>query len=292
LRRTEPESYDPKFEGPVIQVPFNIVQFKNLESDSLPNTQVYINYALDSYKKISPDDRYPLAHKYGIFFFKEDSEIETKQLNRIIDLDYKRDLKINLYEEYKINSLLVNLPPDSGVLAFEIVRDIDNGVFASRTNLRIKEFSKTELDMSNIILASDIDKKDNLTIERGNLNILPNPMNTFTTINQIFIYYEVYNLSYDESDISNFEQRITISKLDEKSGLGNFFNSLMGVIGLGDSENRLTLTTDYQSYERDTPVYLQLDMSKYEKGDYKINIEIKDLLNDSVVSSQTILKWK
>ena len=292
LRRTEPESYDPKFEGPVIQVPFNIVQFKNLESDTLPNTQVYFNYALDSYKKISPEDLYPLAHKYGIFFIKEDSGIETKQLNRIINLDYKRDLKISLYEEYKINSLLVNMTPDSGVFAFEIIRDTDNGVFANRTNFKIKKFSETRLDMSDIILASRVEKSDNLAIKRKDLNLLPNPLNTFTAINQIFIYYEVYNLSSDNSDISNFEQRITISKIDEKSGLGNFFNSLMGVIGLGDSENTLTLTTEYQSYERDTPVYLQFDMSKYEKGDYKINIEIKDLLNESVVSSKTILKWK
>ena len=292
LRRTEPESYNPKFEGPVIQVPINIVQFKNLERDSLPNTQVYINYALDSYKKISPDDRYPLAHKYGIFFFKEDSEIETKKLDRIIDLDYKRDLKISLFEEYMINSVLVDLPPDSGVLAFEIIRDTDNGVFAKRTNFKIKNFSETGLDISDIILASDVNKSDNLSIRRKDLNLLPNPLNTFTVITKIFIYYEVYNLSSDEKGISNFEQQITISKINETSGLGNFFNSLIGIIGLGDSENTLTLTTEYQSYERDTPVYLQLDMSKYEKGDYKINIEIKDLLDESVVSSQTILRWK
>lgn len=292
LRRTEPESYNPKFEGPVIQVPINIVQFKNLERDSLPNTQVYINYALDSYKKISPDDRYPLAHKYGIFFFKEDSEIETKKLDRIIDLDYKRDLKISLFEEYMINSVFVDLPPDSGVLAFEIIRDTDNGVFAKRTNFKIKNFSETGLDISDIILASDVNKSDNLSIRRKDLNLLPNPLNTFTVITKIFIYYEVYNLSSDEKGISNFEQQITISKINETSGLGNFFNSLIGIIGLGDSENTLTLTTEYQSYERDTPVYLQLDMSKYEKGDYKINIEIKDLLDESVVSSQTILRWK
>ena len=292
LRRTEPESYDPKFEGPVIQVPFNIVQFKDLESDSLQNTQVYFNYALNSYKKISPDDRYPLAHKYGIFFIKEDLEIERKQLNRIIDLDYKRDLKISLYEEYKINSVLVDLPPDSGVIAFEIIRDTDKGVFTNRTNFKIKEFSKTTLDMSDVILASDVDKKDNLAIKRGDLNLLPNPLNTFTAINKIFIYYEVYNLSLDESGLSNFEQRITVSKIDENSGLGNFFNSLFGIIGLGDTESTLTLTTEYQSYEKDTPVYLQLDMSKYEKGDYKIKIEIKDLLDDSAVHSETILRWK
>jgi hypothetical protein len=63
-------------------------------------------------------------------------------------------------------------------------------------------------------------------------------------------------------------------------------------MGLGKDDKTLTLTTEYQAYEKDVPVYLQLDMNKYEKGDYKINIEIKDLFNDNMVDSQTILRWK
>ena len=201
-------------------------------------------------------------------------------------------MKISLYEKYKINSLLVNLPPDSGILAFEIIRDTDNGVFANRTNFKIKKFSETKLDISDIILASEVDKSNNLALKRKDLNLLPNPLNTFTSINQIFIYYEVYNLSFNDSSISNFEQRITISRIEENSNLENFFNSLLGVMGLGKDEKTLTLTTEYQAYEKDVPVYLQLDMNKYEKGDYKINIEIKDLFNDNMVNSQTILRWK
>ncbi|MEJ2102957.1 MAG: GWxTD domain-containing protein [Ignavibacteriaceae bacterium] len=292
LRRTEPESYEPKFEDPVIQVPFTIAQFKNLRNESSSTTQVYINYALNSDKLVAPGNRYPLAHKYGIFFVKQDSEIETVQKKHLADLDYKRDLKLGLFEKYKINSVLVDLPPDSGLLAFEIIRDADNGVFTNRTNFKIKKFSSTNLDISDIILASNVDESNNLTIKRGNLNLLPNPLNTFSAINQIYIYFEVYNLSSNDSGISNFEQRITIYKIKENSGIGNFLNSLLGVIGLGADENTLTLTTEYQSYKKDTPVYLQLDMSKYEKGDYKINVEIEDITNGNVVNSQTTLRWQ
>jgi len=87
-------------------------------------------------------------------------------------------------------------------------------------------------------------------------------------------------------------QRITISQINEDSGMENFLNSLLGVIGLSDKEEVLTLETKYQSFEKNSPVYLQLDMSKYEKGDYNINIEIEDLSTGDVASSQTILRWK
>ena len=292
LRRTEPETYEPKFEGPIIQVPFNIVQFKDLDKDSSSTTQVCINYALNSNKMPNPENRYPLAHKYGVFFVKQDSEIEKLQKKHINDLDYKNDLKIGLFEDYKINSLSVDLPPDSGVLAFEIITDADNGVFTNRTKFKIKKFSNSKLDMSDIVLASDVDESNDLVIKRRDLNLLPNPLNTFTAINPIYIYFEVYNLSADDSGLSNFEQRITITKIDENTGLGDLINSVLGVIGLGKDENRLTLTNEYQSYEKNSPVYLQLDMSKYEKGNYKINIEIEDLQNGSLVNSQTILKWQ
>lgn len=292
LRRNDPEYYEPKFKGPVIDVPFNIVQFKNIDSDSLSTTQVYINYALESEDKITPTNQYPIAHKYGIFFYKEDSGINTKQLNRLIDLDHKRNLKLSLYDKYKVNSVLVDLPPDSGVIAFEIIRDNDHGVFTKRTNFEINKFNNTDLDISSIILATDIDESNELAIKRGDLNILPNPLNTFTSMSQIFIYFEVYNLQSDENGTSIFEQRITISKADEESDIGNVFSSLLGIFGLGEGEKQITISTKYQSYEKDAPVYLQLDMSNYEKGIYNLNIEIEDIIVGSKANSQTVLKWK
>ncbi|MBT8387050.1 MAG: GWxTD domain-containing protein, partial [Ignavibacteria bacterium] len=41
LRRIDPESYEPKFEGPLFDVPFNVVQFKNIESENSTSTQLY-----------------------------------------------------------------------------------------------------------------------------------------------------------------------------------------------------------------------------------------------------------
>ena len=292
LRRTEPESYEPRFEGPAINVPFQIVQFKDIENDSVSTTQVYFNYALYSEKNMNYKNRNSLAHRYGIFFIKGDSEVESKKISRISDLDYRRELKLGLNEIYKVNSVLVNALPDSGILALEIIRDSDKGTFSKRTNFAIKKFNQTELDISDIILASVVDKEHSRAIKRNNLNLLPNPINTFTAINDIYIYYEVYNLVPNESGSAEFMQRITISQINEHSGMENFLNSLLGVIGLGDKEEVLTLETKYQSFEKNSPVYLQLDMSKYEKGDYNINIEIEDLSTGDVASSQTILRWK
>jgi len=293
LRRNEPEKYEPKFEGPVMDVPYDIVQFQNIDDDSDSMTQVYFNYALISPGKLNLSEKFPFAHKYGIYFIDGNRGIISQNINRVTKPDDDNNLKLTLYEKYQINSVLLETIPDSGKLAVEIIRDSDKGVFTKHLYSKIKEFRKDQLDMSDIILASKVYKGNSvLSLQRGNLSILPNPLHTFTSGTDIFIYYEVYNLSLGEEQAASFEQRITISKIEERSGIENAVNSVLGFLGLNDEDEKLTLTSSYQSFNKNTPVYLQIDMSKYEKGNYKLSVEIKDMNNSKVVNRNTILRWK
>ena len=69
-------------------------------------------------------------------------------------------------------------------------------------------------------------------------------------------------------------------------------NSVLGFFGIGDEDDKVTLTTNYQSFNRDTQVFLQLDMGNYEKGNYIIRIIIEDKLNENIVSKETLLRWR
>jgi GWxTD domain-containing protein len=293
LRRNDPESYKPKFNGPVLSVPYDLVQLKNLEDDSESSTQIYLNYALKPPDKLRPDEKFPFAHKYGLYFIDDSSSIKDQIINRIIESDKINNLKLTLYEKYQINTIRLETEHDTGKIAFEIIRDSDNGVFTSRLDYKIRKFKKDELDMSDIILANKIEKKNStFVLQRGTLSILPNPLHTFTSISKLFIYYEAYNLTLNEDSTANFEQRITISKIEERSGIESAVNSVLGFFGLGDEEEKLTLTSSYQSFNKNTPVYIQIDMSKYEKGDYNVTVEIEDSNNGKVVSNKTVLRWK
>ena len=294
LRRNDPESYEPKFEGPVFDVPFNIVQFKNIEAENSSSTQLYLNYALDSYDQLSSVERYPLAHKYGLFFHGNQTDSQQKRINSINEFAPGRNLKLGLNEEVLINSIMLEAKPDTGQLAFEIIMRQDNAVSTNHFGFKIKEFKEDELDISNIILAARVDKSstDFNSIKRRNMSILPNPLQTFNQANDIYIYYEVYNLTLDKNNTTNFEQKITITKPSEETGIGNVVNSILGFFGIGDEDDKVTLTTNYQSFNRDTQVFLQLDMGKYEKGDYILHVIIEDKLNDNIVSEETLLRWR
>jgi len=294
LRRIDPESYKPKFEGPLFDVPFNIVQFKNIDNENSSSTQLYLNYALDSSNLLNSEERYPLAHKYGLFFLSNQTDLQQKRINSINELAPDRKLKLGLNNEVVINSIMLEAKPDTGQLAFEIIMKQDNAVSTNHFDFKIKKFKEDELDISDIILAARIDKSstDFTSIKRKNMSILPNPLQTFSHTNDVFIYYEVYNLTLDDNNSTNFDQNIIITKPTEKTGISNVINSVLGFFGIGDEDDMVTLTTNYQSFNKDTQVYLQLDMGNYEKGNYIVRIIIEDNLSDKSVSEETLIRWR
>jgi GWxTD domain-containing protein len=293
LRRNEPENYEPKFEGPSIDVPYNVVQFKSLEEELSEKTDIYINYAMNLSNQFNLEDKFPAAHKYGLFILDEKLDISNRKTELMLDLKPEKTIKLGLNEKYQIHSVELKTEPDSVQMAFEVMRISDNGVSANRFNYRIKRFNSYDLDLSDIVLAEKVNNNSTaLAMKRESINILPNPLNEFTSTSSIYVYYEVYNLTFDEKKRAKFEQRVTIAKKEEQSGFENVIRSVTDFFGFGGKEDKLTLSTTYQSFDRDVPVYFQIDMSKYSKGDYSLIVEIEDLQNKKKASAETMLRWR
>ena len=294
LRRLNPEDYIPKFKGPTFDVPFHLVQFKDLDDNNNDKTQLYLNYAMDVSGRFEFRDKYKLQHKCGLFFLDLES---NKQLELVDDIKYlnsDRELKFNDYEKFWINSMLIESRPDTGIIAFEIIRNEDEAVSTNHFEYRIKKFSANELAVSDILLAADV--KHSLSNEgvftRRKLEILPNPTQIFTTTNNIFIYYEAYNLKLDDNRKANFEQRITIKSAEQSSVVEDIFASIGNLFGAGVTNDQITLATNYQSYDKNAQVYLQIDMNAYFPGDYIVTVTVEDKLTGEEASSETILKWR
>ncbi|MBT8378991.1 MAG: GWxTD domain-containing protein [Ignavibacteria bacterium] len=292
LRRNEPENYEPKFIGPSINVPYNVVQFKNLDGNSR-ETDVYVNYAMNLSNLFNPDDKFPIAHKYGLFLLDGKSYVRNKKTDLLLKTKPEKNIKLGLNEEYQINSIGLKTKPDSLKMAFEIMRISDNAVSANHFYYKIKSFSIDELDISDILLSEEVNESGtSLAIKRGKLNILPNPLNEFTSISSIYIYYEVYNLSLDKNKTANFEQRVTLSKLEVDSGVEEIWSSVTDFFGFTNEEDKLTLINNYKAYNKNVPVYFQIDMSKYSKGNYILSIEVEDMSHKTTVTSETMLRWR
>ncbi len=192
-----------------------------------------------------------------------------------------------------VNSLELNLLPDSGYFALEVQRKTDKGVSANHVKLAVKKFNNSNLDISGIILASDIEAENeiNYPLKRRKINILPNPSGIFTEKNKLFIYYELYNVNLNMG-IGEFEQTLTLKKTDDRSGFSKAVNSMLNIFGMGNENKEIILTTKYQVTEKNPQIYFQLDMNKYEEGKYLIELFIKENNSGEKAKTEKIFFWK
>ncbi len=293
LRRTDPEEYEPKFKGPVFNVPYAVAQFKNLDNDDDSNTQLYVNYALDISKDYEYLERYNVKHQSGLFLFDSSNKQIGQQVEQFTYLGKEKVLRFSPAEKYWINTMTAEAKPDSLLLAFEVIRKMDGGVSTNHFKMLVKDYDKKNLELSDVVLASAVEKNSHgkYALTRNNIGILPNPAGTFTRSTPVYIYYEAYNLKQDAEKKTAFDQKITLKKVNENSFLENVFSSLVDLFS-HSGEDEVTLTTDYQSFQKNTQVYLQLDMSSYPPGDYIITVTIEDKLAGREASSETFLNWR
>ncbi len=279
LNRNILSFYKPKFEGPKIDVPYSITQFK---SDKRNNTDLYISYLIPGAENLNADS---INYRIGFFHFdkKYQESFRTTQ-----------DISLSRIDRSPKN-LFVTLQPDSGYIAFEMIRNIDNGTFSSHRNFIVKKFSNNFFDISDLLIANDIstELKTDGYFKRNEICIKPYIENNFTNTDPLFIYYEIYNLEKDNEGLTNFEQSLIISEYseEEKTGLSKFFSSITNFLGL-TSDQKITLKSNYKTLEKDPRNYFQLDLNNFAPGEYQIKIVIKDNIAGNEKEIEKKIIWQ
>jgi hypothetical protein len=259
-------------------LPFTVYQFRSTNQDY---TDAYLSYSINPRDSSTLKEYFDDGYETGLFYL-------DRYLNKKIS--EKKTFKALENNSPYINSLIITAQPDSGSLAFEMIRKKDKGVFSFHGRFGFKNFNGGNLEMSDIVLSSNVEENQSLNgdILRKNISILPNPGNHFNKNTPIFFYYEIYGLSKGQNNLTDFEQRITIQKKEE----GGILSSFLDAIGIDKSGNKISLSSNYQTQDKDSQMYLQLDMSKYDPGEYLITLNIKDNNNGSQASASTDLIWK
>ena len=285
------ETYNPKFEGPKFDVPYDIVQFKNPNENK---TDLFVNYGLSYADSLSRRNKLVEHHIAGLFFFSEYFQPISEKRDSIPSIPLTNKIDINDTNSFVINSLSMKVPADSGNFAFEIERGKDKGVSSNHFKFVVKHFSNTDLDMSDIVLANDVDGSgsDIYNFKRKDITLLPNPLSIFSDKNNIFVYYEIYNLTTDSNGNCNVEQQLTIRKKDERSGISKAFNFFLNIFSLGKEYQQVTLTSQYQFRDKNPQVYFQLDMNKYDPDEYLLTLSIKDKNSGREIKRERTITWK
>ena len=265
--------------GKQFKVNNEIYSFKNQDEKSSSKYDSYLAFELPIRDSLGRFTRIYSHYEYGIFFF--DDEFNTLfEKRRKSDEAGVTPILTDKRNKDKTDIIKFNIPDGTVSFSFEMRKLADSSLYSYNGSLSVPEFKLNELEMSDAVLAQDVSTGEEIkgAIKRKDLYIAPKVRKRFGSKEQVYLYYEVYDLKIGSDSLTSFEQIITIKKKDINDNDG----SLVGTIFRGvknlfkGKDSKVSLSASYKTKESNPQQYLQLDFSEYPIGYYDMIVTVRD----------------
>jgi len=262
----------------------DLVEFKG----NADRTAVILNYALpaDSIYLVLQEDNWQTRLKRGIFLLDQKW---NKRYDSTKELYFPESLTTRFGDiGYFLDKNEFEISPGNYHFVLEIYDMESDRRGTVRKEIDIRSFSKNELQLSDILLASNI-ATDSLryNIHRNELKIEANPFKKYFSNTPIFMYYEIYNLTKAADGLTSFRVDYTLSGNQKKVGS---FKKFLEKIKLFNFSGDITTTYHYEGTSTIENQYQQLTLNRNQNEDLILTVTVTDLNNATTVSTQTELR--
>jgi len=290
LIERQPESYEFDTNGSKFDVPYLIAQFMEDGGQS----RIEIFYGIPSnyitFYRYGSDIKVKL--KKGFFVFNKDWE----EISRSVTVTNKlpvsiQDMNGKFFKVGRFQSKLASGPCN---IVLELLDQYTQNYGHVREQLVTRNFDKSKIEMSDIVLAEDIieDDSSNSPYRFNNLRIIPNLFRTFRSDDPIFIYFEIYNLRQNHEGETRFNIETTLDILDaHESTITKFASSIGKILGLTESkQGNVGTTHEYYGDSQTQHIYYAIRFSDTAAGEYQLKIKIIDIYSDTSVEKEVVLR--
>ncbi len=193
--------------------------------------------------------------------------------------DNKIPLRGICEKEWTQNSIIIKkqieVPPGDCHIEFHLRDNISTKIGRYKGTIQIPDYYQNRLMLSDIVLTQPTD-----TNSSGNLKAkyMAHLFQPFSKNAIIGLYFEVYNLIFNESGWTKYRISYTIQPSETHR---NLFTSL-----LKKREEKITLDHDYLSEHRDDKVIYNLDTQNLTAGEYNLIINVKDLISEETTTKK------
>lgn len=211
----------------------------------------------------------------------------------VFDDDWNEMARTNEVREYTsagpisrdIGAAMVDLNRmvvEPGTYNFAIsLKDNNSGrIGVYRDSLVVEGFPGQQLALSDIEMAGRVrETRAGGRFYRNGLEVVPMPSRTFTTEQQVFIYYEIYNLSKDEFGTTQFTTSYTIQPAEEgrrSNILSSAFKALGSLVGLSKTEQVTVEGEEEYGIRAQENKHLELAFPSPSPGIYQLILEVTD----------------
>jgi len=274
--RELPERFEFPHGGRRLELPHIIAQFRDAQQPDSTRLEIYFGIA-DSSPRAAPIA--PLRR--GLFFFDENWN-EVRQWR-----DERRPVNSPTADSlYLIDRWSVNMKRGTYRISLEVMETVSGRSGAERTTVLVEDFSHAQLSLSSVVLANADSANPQLALYRDNgVNLMPALSREFSVNQPLYVYYEIYNLSFDANGLSNYRIDYVVEPVQEKKSLVSRAATRFGKI-LGLERQSLAIGSSFESSgpRRDEKLYHHLEILGQPAGRYDLTIQLTDRVSGQSVS--------
>lgn len=151
--------------------------------------------------------------------------------------------------------------------------------------INVPQYNPNTLNVSSIQISSLISPAipgDQNIFKKHNLTVTPNPSTTINKDSTLFLYFELYDLTMNETGLAKYQ--INLKVINEENFTN--FTSLLKKINPFSNDKKKSIVTNMvkNSHNKTAFEYFGLDLSALSNGRYKLLITIIDLNSDQIVN--------
>ena len=244
-----------------LEAPFSIATFRGKQGKTI--LEIYYAIALSQFVgEINTKDQNVELDK-GITIHDLNWQPVEKTLGNVSLPVKKNESFLDIYR--------FEVPPDSYRIAFYVKPKNTNLLGGWKYETRVADYSKPDLSISDIQLATRIEPAvRGGKFNKNGLQVIPNPTRLFLLKAPVYIYFEIYQLTLDADGSSAFSIEYTLTHLKSNSkGLFSLFSR---------GKSSITTKIDREGKAEFSVEYIAVDVSKARSGEYELAVKVTDKL--------------
>ena len=144
-----------------------------------------------------------------------------------------------------------------------------------RQDVEIESYDRKSLQLSDLELAWRISRSRNEDkFNKGRLWVIPMPTRTYRVGQNVFVYYEIYNLTQDEFGHTNYQVSYTVTSDDKPGPLGIISSLIRWRRG---KQEELEVTYELEGVDTQEVEYVELKLANRPAGKYALNVTVIDM---------------
>ena len=195
----------------------------------------------------------------------------------------KRLLPVPDRDAAAIDFCQMTAPPDSYHVAFHVRPVQTKRLGGYRFDKDVTDLSGPGLKVSDMLPATAIvPAAGESRFNRGGFYVTANPFRRFSVRQPVFLYFEVYDLSFDADDHTRYTLAYALSPAKDRE-------KFLGLFGKSD-QPALTLQATRSGTDATARDYAELDVSKVDPGTYTLTLRVTDEVTGRTVERTTLLE--